>query len=192
MVGYSLLEERISHALTLRGWKHIEKEGAVQAAVLLLLLELEESYHILFTKRSDTVACHKGEVSFPGGTVDPDDRDFLHTALREGHEEIGVKPNDVTILGRLDDIVTTTTGFVIAPYVGVVSHPYDFHVNPQEIAKLIFVPLDILKTLCREQERSASGEKDQGVGPCFRYQGHIIWGATARILMQFMGLVCRL
>jgi 8-oxo-dGTP pyrophosphatase MutT (NUDIX family) len=192
MGGCSLLEKHISSALTLRRWKHINKEGAVKAAVLLLLLEVEGSYHILFTKRSYTVAHHKGEVSFPGGTVDPGDPDFLYTALREGHEEIGVQPKDVTILGRLDDIMTATTGFVIAPYVGVISHPYNFQVNPHEIATLIFVPLDILKELCREQEQAAHDEKNQGMGPCFRYRGHIIWGATARILMQFMSLVCRL
>jgi len=192
MDGSLLLEKRISHALKSRRWERIDNKDAVQSAVLLLLFESEQSYHVLFTKRSDRVAHHKGEVSFPGGTVDPDDPDFLHTALREGHEEIGLKPKDVTILGRLDDIVTVTTGFVIAPYVGVIPHPYDFHVNPDEIAKLIFVPLDILKELCCGQEQTGPGGKNHGVGPCFQYQGHMIWGATARILRQFMDLVCRL
>ena len=89
-------------------------------------------------------------------------------------------------------MVTTTTGFIIAPYVGVIPHPYDFHINRDEIAKLIFVPLDILKALYCAQEKTGSGPNEHGVDPCFQYQGHIIWGATARILMQFMDIVCRL
>ena len=184
-----MLEKRILQVLTSRRWNHIEKRDAVPSAILLLLFEFEQAYYVLLTKRSDKVAYHKGEISFPGGTADPEDPDLLHTALREVHEEIGLMPNDVTILGRLDDILTTTTGFVIAPYVGVIPYPYPFQINSDEIAKLIFVPLDILEELGGVKEQSSPRGKDRGYAPRFQFQGHIIWGATARILEQFMTLV---
>jgi 8-oxo-dGTP pyrophosphatase MutT (NUDIX family) len=192
MADSAALEKRIAKALTSRGSKRIGDKDAVPAAVLLLLFKFEKVHHILFTKRSDKVACHKGEVSFPGGTVDPEDEDFLHTALREGYEEIGLRPTDVTILGRLDDMSTVTTGFVITPYVGVIPHPYPFDINTDEIAELIFLPLHMLEDLFCGKAQGNPGGKGRVSGPCFHYEGNIIWGATARILKQFMDLVCGL
>jgi 8-oxo-dGTP pyrophosphatase MutT (NUDIX family) len=118
------------------------------------------------------------------------DADLLSTALREGHEELGVRPGDVNILGRWDDVATTTTGFMIATYIGTIPYPYPFYINHDEIADLFFVPL---KDLC-EQYRGLISERhserlDPSVSP-FRYQEHIIWGATARILRQFLTCIC--
>ena len=105
-------EERIAEILASREFRRIRDEKLAPSAVLLLLLEKEGECNVLFTRRSEKVAYHKGEISFPGGTTDPDDSDLLHTALREGAEEIGLDQRDVRILGRLDDIFTLTTGFV--------------------------------------------------------------------------------
>ena len=82
---------------------------------------------------------HKGEVSFPGGMYEETDGDILNTALRECSEEIGVKRDDVEIIGRLDDVYTLT-GFVITPYVGIIPYPYEFRTNPEEVAYIIMLP----------------------------------------------------
>lgn len=182
-------EKQIAKILTSRQYRHIVDGQAVPAAVLVLLFERETDYHVLLTKRSDKVACHKGEISFPGGTVDLQDRDLLHTALREGYEEVGVHPEDVAILGRLDDMSTVTTGFVISPYVGVIAWPYPFQVNTNEIAELIFVPLKRLKDIWHCGKAQKSGSKVDAPGPSFYYEDNFVWGATARILKQFADLV---
>jgi 8-oxo-dGTP pyrophosphatase MutT (NUDIX family) len=192
MADFSSLEKRISRALKSRQCNRVADESAVPSAVLLLLFQIEKAYHILFTKRSNKVAFHKGEVSFPGGAVDPGDCDLLHTALRESNEEVGIKSDDVRILGRLDDMLTTTTGFVITPYVGVIPYPYPFQVNSDEIAKLIFVPLQMLEERFRCDKPAGNSGKDSSSDPSFHYQDDVIWGATARILRQFMDLVCDL
>ena len=182
------MERRIAEVLTSRESRQIKDEKFAPAAVLLLVFEREGECHILFTKRSDKVPHHKGEISFPGGTVDPDDRDFLHTALREGTEEIGLDSRDVTILGRLDDIFTVTTGFIITPYVGIIPHPYPFQVNRDEISELIFLPLRALGEESQVKTSRVTWEGKKIVLYDFHVRGHIIWGATARILKQFIDL----
>lgn len=174
------METRIARILASRDYRQIRDEKLAPSAVLLLLFESEGTCHILFTKRSNTVAHHKGEISFPGGTVDPDDRSLLHTALREGAEEIGLDSRDVTILGRLDDMHTVTTGFIITPYVGIIPYPYQFQINTDEISELIFFPLQALADECRVQTSHVTH---------FYLQDHVIWGATARILKQFLDLI---
>ena len=180
---------RITKILASRQYNRVADKNLVPAAVLVLLAVKHGEHHVLFTKRSDKVKCHKGEISFPGGTVDPGDTDLLHTALREGKEEIGLMPHDVAILGRLDDMVTVTTGFVITPYVGIIPYPYPFQINAEEIAELFLAPL---KTLAEGWRSKTSGISSTGIkntGLTFYYQEKIIWGATARILNQFMDLV---
>jgi 8-oxo-dGTP pyrophosphatase MutT (NUDIX family) len=182
------METQIAQVLTSRESRQIRDEKLAPSAVLLLLFEREGECHILLTKRSDKVAHHKGEISFPGGTVDPDDRDFLHTALREGTEEIGLHSRDVTILGRLDDIFTVTTGFIITPYVGLIPHPYPFQINTDEIAELIFLPLQALGEESQVRTSQLTWEGKKIALYDFHVQGHVIWGATARILKQFIDL----
>ena len=173
------MDRRIAKILASRRGKRIANDDLVASAVLLPFFEKDGEDHVLFTKRSDNVEFHKGEISFPGGRVDPKDSSLVQTALREGAEEIGLVPKDVTILGRMDDIMTTTTGFVITPYVGLIPYPYPFRINRDEIAELILAPL---KALEKTQEEGR-------VGVCrYRYGRHVIWGATARILKQFLDI----
>ncbi len=173
------IERQIAEILASREFSQIRDERLAPSAVLLLLFEKEGECNVLFTRRSEKVAYHKGEISFPGGTTDPDDSDLLHTALREGAEEIGLDQRDVRILGRLDDIFTLTTGFVITPYVGIIPDPDKFEINTDEISELIFLPLRAIVEECHVE--------DSGVTH-FHLQDHIIWGATARILKQFLDL----
>lgn len=183
------MERRIAKALASREYKRITDNRLIRSAVLLLMFEKAGECHVVFTKRSQKVKYHKGEISFPGGTVDPDDSDLLHTALREGAEEIGLDPRDVTILGRLDDVLTVTTGFIVATFVGIVPYPYTFQINADEIAELILVPLQALAEECRVEASQMTRDGKKVAAHSFYYQDYIIWGATARIVKQLMDLI---
>ena len=156
------------------------------AAVLLLLYEKDGEPHILLTRRTDYVEHHKGETSFPGGAFDSDDGDLLTTALRETEEEIGVRRQDVEVLGRLDDIVTITE-FLVSPFVGVLASPdCPFVLNAHEVAELVEVPLRHLLDE-RNLERAVRQLHDRPVAILtYLYDDHRIWGATARILKGFL------
>ena len=158
------------------------------AAVLVPLFQKDGNCHLLFTKRSEQVKYHKGEISFPGGVVDEEDRELIHTALREAHEEIGLKESDVQIIGVLDDIVTITE-FIVTPIVGLFPYPYPFKISEGEIAELIEVPLaSLLKEDClSEREIFRGGQRE--IVFAYQYGEHVIWGATARILKQFLDLI---
>jgi 8-oxo-dGTP pyrophosphatase MutT (NUDIX family) len=156
------------------------------AAVLLLLYEKDGEPHIVLTRRTDYVEHHKGETSFPGGAFDAEDGDLMTTALRETEEEIGVRPQDVEVLGRLDDIVTITD-FLVSPFVGVItSADYPFVVNANEVAELVEVPLRHLMDE-RNLEQAVRPFRDTSVLIfTYHYGDHHIWGATARILKGFL------
>lgn len=182
------MHKDIAKRLASRKRKQIKHEKLSPSAVLLLLLEKDGQYHVVFTRRSDNVEHHKGEISFPGGTVHPDDSDLLDTALREGAEEIGLARDDVMILGGLDDIVTVSTGFVITPYVGIIPYPYPFQINADEVAELILVPLRALMDERCVGASEVTWEGKEITTYHFHYQGDIIWGATARILKEFLDI----
>ena len=180
--------DRIGTILSSRKRRVIEHPPFSHAAVLVPLFKKGDGCHLLFTKRSDQVKYHKGEISFPGGVVDEEDLELINTALREAHEEIGLKQNDVQIIGILDDIVTITE-FIVTPIVGLFPYPYSFEVSEVEIAELIEVPLSSLlhKECFSEKEIIRGGQKE--VVYAYQYGEHIIWGATARILKQFLDLI---
>jgi len=136
-------------------------------------------YHILFTERSDEVVFHKGQVCFPGGTREPSDSDLLQTVLREAEEEIGLKAKDIEILGELDDIITFVTNYVISPFVAFISHPNSLRTNGREVKGAFSVPLSFLIDEANFKQDSYA----------YEYEGHVIWGATARILKQFIDLL---
>jgi 8-oxo-dGTP pyrophosphatase MutT (NUDIX family) len=161
-----------------------------QAAVLLPLFKPAAEYHLVFTKRTDTVKHHKGQVSFPGGAFDASDGDLLRTALRESYEEVGIRPEDVTVLGRLDDAPTFSSNFMITPFVGLIPYPYPFRANPIEVAMVFDTPLPVLAdpAVCRCYVRT---REDGATIVDYEYyaNGHIIWGATARIIHHFLQLI---
>jgi len=180
--------DQIGTILSSRKRRVIEHPPFSHAAVLVPLFKKGDGCHLLFTKRSDQVKYHKGEISFPGGVVDEEDLELISTALREADEEIGLKKNDVQIIGILDDIVTITE-FIVTPIVGLFPYPYPFKVSEVEIAELIEVPLSsLLHEECfSEREIIRGGQKE--VVYAYQYEKHIIWGATARILKQFLDLI---
>jgi len=180
--------DELRKKLSSRERKIIDHPPFSHAAVLVPLYQKEGECHILFTKRSDQVKHHKGEISFPGGMVDEDDRELIHTALREAREEIGLKEKDVEIIGLLDDIVTVTE-FIVTPIVGILPYPYPFQVSKMEIDELIEVPLSALLKEDSFSEREIFRMGRAQWVYAYQYQNHIIWGATARILKQLLDLI---
>lgn len=160
-------------------------DGYAPSAVLITVLRGADEDLLLFTKRTQDVEHHKGQISFPGGRQDPGET-LRQTALRETHEEVGIAPSDIEIVGQLDD-TWTPTGYIIRPFVGVVPFPYEFHVNRAEIDDLIIVPLARALGPDKYEENEIHFEGRSAVVPYFHVDGTIIWGATARILGQFLG-----
>lgn len=166
----------------------IEDSSLWPAAVMLLVFSKEGQYNIILNKRTDRVEHHKGEISFPGGGKDPADSSLLETALRETYEEMGILPTDIEVLGQLDD-VATRTGFLINTFVGSIPYPYRFAVSNAEIAEVLEVPLLHLANPenAREEVRVVSGELEKTY--TYAFQRHLIFGATAKILNQFIDLL---
>src|SRR4030042_6897038 len=167
----------------------IKQPSFCRAAVLVPLLKKGMDYRLLFTKRTEQVKHHKGEISFPGGAFDEGDSGLEKTALREAFEEIGLREDNVQILGALDDIITRTE-FIVTPFVGVFfPYPYPFMLSPIEIEELIEVPLACLLDQDCFGERVIIQGDNKRVVESYQYGKYIIWGATARILKQFLELI---
>jgi len=161
-----------------------------QAAVLLPLFKGAEGYHLLFTQRTDTVRHHKGQISFPGGSFDRRDRNLLQTALRESYEEVGIRPEDVTVLGRLDDAPTVATNFVISPFVGLIPYPYIFRPDPREVASVFDTSLSLLAHPVVFRSYIRTREDDTRIEDYeYHVNDHVIWGATARIIHHFLDVI---
>jgi 8-oxo-dGTP pyrophosphatase MutT (NUDIX family) len=160
----------------------------VRAAVLVPLLDRGEA-HLVFAQRTDRVGHHAGQISFPGGRIDAGDADDLQAALREAEEEVGLTPSAVEPLGPLDDTETFATQFVITPWVGVVRGPVVWQPDGEEIEKVIEVPVAAL--LDRGCFRVERWEREGVLRDVYFYDhpSATIWGATARILKQYLDLI---
>jgi len=158
------------------------------AGVMVLMYPKLGEYQLLLNRRSDHVQEHKGEISFPGGRMDGDDGTLLRTALRETHEEMGVRPEDVEVLGELDDVATRSR-YRVSPFVGTIPEGYRFTPNAREVAEVIEVPLAALGRgdAVRHEVRMVDGRPVQF--HCYAYDGDVIWGATARILQNLLRLL---
>jgi len=182
--------EAIRQAVTSYRPRRIQPEGRPEAAVLLLMYELHGEPHVLFTLRTDLVETHKGQISFPGGAADPEDDDLRLTALRETCEEVGVRPEDVEVVGQLDDS-PSISGFIVTPYVGFIRGPapYPFRPSHDEVAELIEAPLSHLMDRANITEEVRQMDGRDVVMYSYLFRGHVIWGLTARILKQFLDLL---
>jgi len=171
-----------------RARREVPPGPLIRAAVLVPIIDRGEPW-LLFAKRTERVGHHKGQISFPGGVVRPDDPSLLAAALRECEEEIGLAPQAVEALGTLDDTETVATQFVITPFVGLIGDPPAWRPDGEEIEKVIEVPLAAL--LEDGSFRVETWERAGGTRSVyfFDYEGETIWGATARILKQYLELV---
>ncbi len=160
------------------------------AAVLVPLYEREDQTRVLLTRRPDTMPTHQGEVSFPGGGHEPGvDEDLRATALRETSEELGIAATEIEVVRRLDGIATVGSRFTITPFVGVLGPEPQLAPDEREVERIIDLSLaDLLHPDAFHSEvwGRIPGEDDDFVVSFFELPGETIWGATARILADFL------
>ncbi len=176
---------KLREFLARRQKKSITEPGRIPSAVLLPIYNEEGQCYIVFTQRTDNVKEHKGQISFPGGARQ-EGESRLETALRESEEEIGLAPADVDILGELDDTVTMDSNYIVTPFVGVIPWPHRLKADGWETDELIEVPIAALLDSREDREEVSQGKKVTSY--FYHYGDRVIWGATARILHQFLEL----
>jgi 8-oxo-dGTP pyrophosphatase MutT (NUDIX family) len=156
--------------------------------VLLPLFLRDDEYHLVFTKRSLQLKRDGGVICFPGGTWESEDADLTFTALRETHEEIGVLPGDVQVLGGFEPVLTRSK-FAIQPVVGVIPHPYLYQPSEAEVAEIIEIPLASLYDPANLRVEGVLRSEGLTHRFTYVYQGRIIFGATAQILTRLLELI---
>ena len=181
--------DRLGAALARRPATTLADDGRTRAAVLIPLQGATDAVHVVYTRRASHLPHHAGQVAFPGGTREPRDDDLAATALREAHEEIGLDPGDVTVLGQLDDIHTVASRFVISPFVARVPHPYAWAAHPGEVDTIFSVPLDHLLAPDAERREMWDFEGRKVPIDLFPVGDHVIWGATHRITRSLLDLL---
>jgi 8-oxo-dGTP pyrophosphatase MutT (NUDIX family) len=179
--------DRLTAALAARHPQRVEISDARDAAVLIPIVAMPEPT-LIFTVRTDTLPSHKGQISFPGGSVDDTDASAEQAALREAEEEIGLDPERVRILGELDTTPTFVSGYVISPFVGWLEEEPDIDPNPAEVAEVLHVPIaELIDEIRREPGFEFGGRTFPT--EAWVWKDHVIWGVTARIVRHFLDLL---
>lgn len=158
-------------------------QNLTAAGVLIPIIERADTLSVLFTRRAAHLRYHAGQVSFPGGRMEPGDADVLATALRETREEVGIEPGHVRIAGFLPSL-PTVSGYAVTPVVGLVSGDRPHIADPAEVERIFEVPLDFLLDPANRQRSVREVMGVQVPVSEFRYAGERIWGATASILLR--------
>lgn len=188
--GQCLSDEDIS----LRLAKHLTNTpiqdlqvGWRKAAVLVPLLCRDEEWQILYTRRTDHVPHHKGQVSFPGGAYENQDADLIETALRESCEEIGLAPDSVQVLGQLPGM-PTVSNYVITPIVGRITRPFKISLSEYEVSRVFTIPLSWLADSSHREMRPYQALDGRVFDVIFYqpYDDEILWGATAYMTVKFL------
>ena len=193
-----ITEEYIWNKLNTTDRSRVETDGYAEipihpdvhlkcAAVLVPLVFFQNEWHVLYTRRTDRVESHKGQVSFPGGACDEGETTPEETALREADEEIGLNPNDVKVIGKLSRMVTISK-FKVTPVVGIIPFPYAFKTSGAEVARVFTMHLLRLakRNYYWEFSMPGSGRTLLAYHP---YDGELLWGATARMTVNFLSLL---
>ena len=171
---------------------------------MVLLYPKEGDYCVLLNKRSQEVEHHKGEISFPGGATDPEDRDPLDTALRETEEEMGIRRDDIQVLGEMDEVATRSR-FRVRVFAGTLrqaqgnrqarghrqtqGQPYEFRPSADEIAEIVEFPVTALRDPASLRVETHWQEGAPSTVYSYAHDKHLVFGATARILQQFLQLL---
>jgi 8-oxo-dGTP pyrophosphatase MutT (NUDIX family) len=190
MIKVDLQDLELRQRLQMRTREQMSLLGYRESAVLVpIVVEPEAPPRLLFTVRQADLSAHAGQISFPGGKRDPEDADLAATAIREAAEELGIAPAAVEVLGYLDD-VPTPTRYIITPVVARVQGPLVLRPNVGEVASVFACELDELA----KPHRYAHGGERSFLGVSYamheyHWETHRIWGATARIVHQLLGVL---
>lgn len=183
-------KQALKETLSSRDKRTINFPDYRKSAVMMLFMEKENKPHVLLSLRTDRVSTHKGQVSFPGGSWDETDKDYLETALRETYEEVGIDPAEIEVLGEYDEYISIM-GFHVYVYIGALNREVKYTPCEDEIEEILEVPFSIFYN-----EEFYKCEKVTYEGRDFdvyyyNYGNSTIWGMTARILTDFSRKVCK-
>jgi 8-oxo-dGTP pyrophosphatase MutT (NUDIX family) len=165
----------------------IEAPQLRRACVLIPLIRSNDSWSLLFTKRAENLASHSGQIAFPGGAVEPGET-LQDAATREAEEEVGIPARDVELIGRLDDVVTNS-GYLVAPFIGVIHEPIEYVMQESEVVEVFEVPVNALLDPAKPEVRYVSFRNRRYPAYFYPYEQHEIWGLTGRMLKAFLDLV---
>ena len=178
---------RLAAALAAHVPERVSVEGARAAAVLIPVVDGPDPA-LVFTLRTETVSSHKGQISFPGGSIDASDASPASAALREANEEIALDPGAVEILGELDTFPTYVSGYVVTPIVGWLDSMPSLRPNPAEVARVLVVPLSELTNEIRFEPGFEHGGRTFPT-EAWVWQDNVIWGVTARVVRGVLQLL---
>lgn len=160
-----------------------EDKPLIPAAVLVPLVKRGDEYTVLLTQRSADLSQHAGQISFPGGRIESEDKTPTLAALRETEEEIGLKPDYIEVIGHLD-IYEVRTGFVVFPIIGLVREGFEINIDPNEVADVFEVPLSYILDSSNHHRQGRVFYGKMRYFYVLPFQGHYIWGATAGMLVN--------
>ncbi|MCI0605795.1 CoA pyrophosphatase [bacterium] len=184
-----MLRQQLRERLTRMTPTRIGSSSRTRAAVLIPFFDKGGTPCIIFTKRTDHVATHRGEICFPGGVMEETDSDLLNTALREVEEELAIPAANIEILGSLDEIRTVSSNFLVVPYVGYLKEIIPFSPNEWEVSEVLEIPFEHFTDpgIFHEETRVVDNQRL----PVYFYQweSHMIWGVTGRILKSLLDLM---
>lgn len=158
-----------------------------RACVLIPLVRTTAGWSILFSRRSENLAAHKGQIAFPGGSVEPGES-LEAAAVREAQEEVGIPRERVAVIGRMDDVVTNS-GFLVTPFVGVIDEPIDYVLQEGEVVEVFEVPVDDLLDVRYPEVRYLTFRNRRYPAYYYVHGGYEIWGLTGRMLKAFLDFV---
>jgi 8-oxo-dGTP pyrophosphatase MutT (NUDIX family) len=158
-----------------------------RACVLVPIVRVKDEWSILFSRRSANLAAHSGQIAFPGGTVEEGEA-LEVAAIREAEEEVGIHRGAVELIGRLDDVVTNS-GFLVAPFVGVIQERIDYVLQEAEVTEVFEVPIEALLDIAQPEVRFVTFSDRKYPVYFYRFHNYEIWGLTGRMLKAFLDLV---
>jgi 8-oxo-dGTP pyrophosphatase MutT (NUDIX family) len=185
MIDLELIKNKIENYSPLK----LDDDGSAKGAVMVPIYCKENKLYMLFTKRTEELSSHKGQISFPGGKQDTKDKTLFDCALRETKEEIGLEENFIELFGKIDQIKTFGSNILLTPFVCKIKYPFKLKINENEVAEIIEVPFNELFN--RENwdiKKIMLGQLKERHIYYFHYKKWVIWGATARIVNQFISL----
>lgn len=175
----SALYQQLQQGLQARAPRVLNQSDYAEAAVLVALTD-EEDCQLILTRRSMHLSTHQGEVAFPGGKRDPDDVDLQATALREAHEEVGLRSSDVRVIGQMDQVISRF-GYVVTPILGLVDPDVSLVANQDELDVVFKVPLSFFKQVPEQYFEMG----DVRI-PSYQYDEFLIWGLTAMMIVEML------